>query len=115
MLAPCREIFAITFRSSYGSASRSTTRIADSGQYPMQAPRPSQKRSLTRRTFPSMTCSAPSGQLGMHSPQPVHFSSSISMMFRVLMDSKVTLTARRRLDLRQGQGVGTNRSRGYIA
>ena len=37
-----------------GTASRSMTLIAPSGQVPMQAPRPSQKRSLTSRAFPSI-------------------------------------------------------------
>ena len=45
--------------SSYGTASRSITEIAPSGQVPIQAPRPSQKMSLTRRAFPSISRSAP--------------------------------------------------------
>ena len=54
--------------------SRSTVRIAPAGHSPMQAPSPSQNKSLIKRALPSMICNAPSGQLGMHLPHPVHFS-----------------------------------------
>src|SRR3989338_4230418 len=56
----------------------------------MQAPSPSQKRSLTSLALPSIICKAPSGQLGMHFPQPVHFFSSMTIIF--LLTKKTTLT-----------------------
>ena len=43
----------------------------------MQAPKPSQNKSLINLTLPSIICNAPSGQLGMHLPQPLHLVSSI--------------------------------------
>ena len=84
---PCGAMFAIACDSSYGSASLSVSVIAPSGQYPTHAPRPSQKRSLIKRAFPSMTCIAPSGQFGMQRPQPLHFSSSMEMIVRLIMDT----------------------------
>src|SRR3989338_3529182 len=80
-LFPCLTIFPITFFSLYGSASLSTIFIAPLGQLPMQAPSPSQNKSLTSLALPSIICNAPSGQSGMHKPQPLHFFSSIWIIF----------------------------------
>src|SRR5271157_66816 len=78
--------FAIARVSSEASASLSVSVIAPSGQQPTHAPRPSQKRSLIKRALPSMTRIAPSGQFGMQRPQPLHFSSSMEMIVRLLMN-----------------------------
>jgi hypothetical protein len=76
-LGPAFAILPITVCSSYGSPSLVSISIAPSGQSPMQAPKPSQNKSLTTLAFPSINCKAPSGHPVTQLPQPVHFSSSI--------------------------------------
>ena len=48
---PFGTMTSITFRSSYGSASRSMISMAPSGQWPIHAPSPSQNKSLINLAF----------------------------------------------------------------
>ena len=57
----------------------------------MHAPRPSQKISLIILALPSITFSAPSGQLGIQTPQPLHLSSSIFIIFLFVLICEVLL------------------------
>jgi len=80
-------LFALAARaasSSNSGASLSTRRNAPSGQF-RHAPRPSQYTSLTSLALPSIMASAPSAQSSTHCPQPLHFSSSISMIGRFIL------------------------------
>ena len=67
--------------SSYGVTSFSSIVSAPVGQEPRHAPRPSQYNYFTSRAFPSIIWTACSGQAWMQSPQPVHFFSSILIIF----------------------------------
>jgi hypothetical protein len=73
--------FALAASSSNGWASLTSMVRAPVGHSPMQAPRPSQKASLTTRAFPSASFIAPSEQAIMQLPQPLHNDSSILIIF----------------------------------
>ncbi len=65
-------------------ASRSIIFSAPVGHSPIQAPSPSQKTSFTSFALPFTTASAPSAQPVTQAPQPLHFSSSISIILRFM-------------------------------
>ena len=70
---------------SKASASASTTFSAPSGHSPRQAPRPSQYRSATSLALAVDDLDgAFRHSLGTHKPQPLHLSSSIWMIFRIV-------------------------------
>ena len=77
------DFFKCIFTSSSLNSSASLSIIFNApwGQCPRHAPNPSQYASLTIFAFPFMICIAPSAQLGIHSPQPLHSCSFIWIIF----------------------------------
>ena len=61
--------------------------IASCGQCPRHAPRPSQNLSSTSFALPLIILIAPSAQLGIHNPHPLHLSSSINTMFLFILSN----------------------------
>ena len=59
--------------------------IAPTGQFGRQSPKPSQKFSRTSFALPSTSSIAPSWHALAHRPQPLHFSSSIWMILRIMI------------------------------
>ena len=58
--------------------------MAPVGQLGRQSPKPSQKLSRVSLALPFTISMAPSWQAAAQAPQPLHFSSSIWMILRIM-------------------------------